>query len=62
MDDCEEFSVVDIIISLCLVEGTRYTSDGSKSSSFVLLREDGSRSELRRIYFEEKGALVIWSL
>ena len=62
MDDCEEFSVMDIIISLRLVEGARDTSDGSKPSSFVLLREDGSRGELRRIYFEEEGAFVIWSL
>ena len=62
MDNCEEFSVVDVIISLCLIEGTRYTPDGSKSSSFVLLREDGSRGELGRIYFEEEGAFVIWLL
>ena len=62
MDNREEFLVVDIIISLCLIERAGYAPDGSKSSSFVLLREDGSRGELGRIYFEEEGAFVIWSL
>ena len=62
MDDCEEFSVVDIIILLCLIKRVRYTPDGLKSSSIVLLRKDGSRGELRRIYFEEERALRVWSL
>ena len=62
MDNCKEFSVMDIIISFCLIERAGYTSDGLKSSSIVLLREDGSRSKLGRIYFEEKEVFIVWSL
>ena len=51
VNDCKKFSVVDIVISFCLVEGTRYTSDGSKSSSIILLRENSPHGELGRIHF-----------
>ena len=37
MDNREEFSVVNVVISLCLIEGVGYTSDGSESTSVVLL-------------------------
>ena len=51
VDNCEEFSVVNVIISFCLVEGAGYTSDGSKPPSVIFLRENSPRSELRRIHF-----------
>ena len=37
MNDCKQFSVMDVIVSFHLVEGTRYTSDGSESSSIIFL-------------------------
>ena len=37
MDNREKFSVVNVVVSFCLIEGTGYTSDGSKSPSIVLL-------------------------
>ena len=62
MDDREEFPVVDIVISFCLIKGTGHTSDGSKSALIVFLRENSPCRELRCVYFEEKGAFVVWSL
>jgi hypothetical protein len=54
MDNREEFSIVDIVISLRLVEGAGYTSNGSESSPVILLGEDGllrpsTRHSRRRI-------------
>jgi hypothetical protein len=37
MDNHEEFPVVDIVISFCLIKGTGHASDRSKSASIVLL-------------------------
>jgi hypothetical protein len=62
MDNREELSVVNVVISLCLIEGAGYTSDGSESTSVVLLGENSPRSKLRRVYFEKERAFVIWSL
>ena len=51
VDNCEELSVVNVVILFCLIEGAGHTSDGSKSTLVVLLRENSPCSELRRIYF-----------
>ena len=59
VNDCKKFSVVDVVVSFRLVEGTRYASDGSESPSIILLREDGPHGELRCIYFQEKGAFIV---
>jgi hypothetical protein len=37
VDNCEKFSVVNVVISFCLIEGAGYTSDGLKSTSIILL-------------------------
>jgi hypothetical protein len=59
VDDCEEFSVVDIVILLCLIEGARYTPNGSESPSVIFLGEDGSCCKLRRIHFQKEGSFVV---
>ena len=51
MNDCEKFSVVDVVVSFHLVEGMRYASDGSESPSIILLRENSPHGELRCIHF-----------
>ena len=51
VDNCEEFSVVNVIISFCLVEGMGYASNGSESSLVILLGENGSCCKLRCVYF-----------
>ena len=51
MNDCEKFSVVDVVVSFRLVEGTRYASNGLESPSIILLRENGPHGKLRCIHF-----------
>jgi hypothetical protein len=41
----EEFTVVDVVVSLCLVEGLGVETHCYMLSSFVLLGEDGSRGK-----------------
>ena len=51
VDDCEEFPVVDVVISFCLVKGAGYTSNRLESPPVILLGKDGPCCELRCIHF-----------
>ena len=51
VNNCKEFSVMDVVIPFRLIERVEYTSNGSESPLVVLLRKDGPCRELRRVHF-----------
>ena len=51
VNNCKEFSVMDIVISFCLVEGMGYTSNGLELPPVIFLGEDGPCRKLRCVHF-----------
>jgi hypothetical protein len=55
----EEFTIMDVVVLFCLIEGLGVETHCYMFSSFILLGKDGSCGKCRGIYLEEERATKV---